>query len=149
MAGEPFAQAGDVATAWRPLSSEEQARATHWIGVATRRIRRRWRDVDERLALAVDDPRHLAADDLKDVVVTLVVDVLGGPEIPHARAVSVGSGAESRSVQLDRASGLQLPDFAGWMVEIFEGRPGPAVPTGSFPRPLPLNGAFVTKEIYR
>lgn len=145
---EPFASAGDVATAWRPLSSEETARATHWIAVASRRVRRRWRDVDERLALADADPRKVEADDVKDVVVSLVVDVLGGPEIPHARAVSVGSGAESRSVQLDRASGLQLPDFAGWMVEIFEGHPGPAVPAGSFPRPLSLDGAFVTKEIY-
>lgn len=149
MATEPFAQPADITAAWRPLSVEEQARATYWIAVASRRIRRRWRDVDERVDLDPQDARWLDTAEVKDVVVTLVVEVLGGPEVPHARAMSVGSGSESRSVQLDRSGAVELPPFYGWMVEVFEGLSDQATAAGSFPRPLPLNNVFSTKELYR
>lgn len=142
----PLAQATDVATAWRPLSSTEQQRAAYWIERASRRIRRRWPDVDERIALAEAEPRHLERADVVEVVVSLVVDVLGGPEVPHARAMSVGSGSESRSVQLERTGSMSLPPFAGWMVEVFEGLAVAPGPVYSMPAPMDLDRVFVTKE---
>lgn len=150
MAAMALASPGDIASAWHPLSPEEQTRSVHWIEVASRRIRRRWPDVDERMALADEaDARWIDPAAVCDVVVTLVVEVLGGPDVPHARAMSIGSGSENRSVQLDRTGAMELPAFSGWMVEVFEGLTEQAVAAGHFPRPLPLNHAFVTKEVYR
>jgi hypothetical protein len=143
---DPLAAPSDVAAAWRPLSTEEAARAEFWLEAASRRIRRRWRDVDERIALTEGDPLRLDAADVTEVVVTLVIDVLGGPEIPHARAMSMGSGSESRSVQLGRTGAVTLPEFAGWMVEVFEGPAGSATPVYCMPRSLGYDRVFVTKE---
>lgn len=146
MAGTPFAAAADVTTAWRPLSTEESTRADYWLGVASRRIRRRWTDVDDRVALADSDPRHIAPEDLKDVVVTLVIDVLGGPSVPYARSESVSSGTESRSVQLSRAGRVELPPFADWMVEIFQGPATGPVPIYGMPASIGYDPIFVTQE---
>ncbi len=131
-----FATPDDIINAWRPLSTGEVTRAEYWIEVAARRIRRRWRDVDDRIGLPPEEPRYVDPLDVRDIVVALVVEVLGGPPVPGARSYSVGSGVESRSVTLDSAGGFDPNVFAAWMVAIFEGEPDPApMPMGSFPKP--------------
>lgn len=129
-----FATVTDVTSAWRPLTPAEQARATYWLEVASRRVRRRWPDVDARIALPEGDAHHLDQKDVRDVVVPLVVEVIGGPPVPGATAFAVTAGAESRSVTLATAGGFDSNVFAAWMVAVFEGeaKPGP-LPRGSFP----------------
>ncbi|PFG19870.1 hypothetical protein [Serinibacter salmoneus] len=131
-----FATKDDIVNAWRPLSAGEERRADYWLEVASRRIRNRWPDVDARLALPVGDPRALAEFDVRDVVVPLVIEVLGGPPVPHATSFSITSGVESRSVTLAKSGPADLALFEPWMVEVFEGKADPAPqPSGRFPEP--------------
>lgn len=131
-----YASVRDVERAWRSLNEQETTRASYWLEVASRRIRNRWPDVDTRLALPVGDPRALAAFDVRDVVVPLVIEVLGGPPVPHATSFSVTSGVESRSVTLAKSGPADLALFEPWMVEVFEGKADPAPqPSGRFPKP--------------
>lgn len=133
---EDFAKVEDVEKAWRPLSAADKLKVEYWLEVASRRVRRRWPDVDARLALLAGDPRHLDAKDVRDVVVPLVVEVVGGPPVPGATSYAVSAGAESRSVTLATAGGFDPNVFAAWMVAVFEGEQAPAgLPRGSFPKP--------------
>lgn len=138
-----FAQPEDVATAWRPLSSQQQDSAKYYIGVVERRIRRRWPDVDARLAAGT-----LTADDLRDVVVQLVIPVLAALEAPTgARSFQVSSGGESRQVTLDAGARVELPDFDDWMVAILDAAPSAApLPVGAFPRSGRYDCLFEWKE---
>ena len=131
---EDFATIENVGDAWRPLNSAEKNRGEHWLEVASRRIRRRWPDVDARIVLPTEDPRHLDEKDVRDVVIALVIEVLGGPPVPNAVAYSAGSGTESRSVTLGSASPADPALFTSWMVAVFEGMPDTvAQPRWSFP----------------
>lgn len=139
-----FATHTDVANLWRPLTSEEQARATYLLGVASRRIRRDFPDVDDRLAAGT-----LADADVRDVAASMVIPVLGAAPVPGARSWSVSSGAESRSVQVSSpVSGnpLDLFEFVGWMLDILSpNRARTATPVAYMPdggqvsRLFPLN----------
>lgn len=62
-----FASYTDVQAGWRPLTSEEQTRATALIARASRKIRLRWPDADARI-----DAGTLDADDVRDVVAEMV-----------------------------------------------------------------------------
>lgn len=138
-----FASTTDVTNAWRPLNAQEATRATYWLEVASRRVRNRWPDVDARIA---DPDDRLHGKDVRDVVVALVVEVLGGPPVPGARSWQVASGAESRAVTLGTAAPNDPNVFAGWMVELFEGRATAALPVGSFPPPGRYDSLFEWKE---
>jgi hypothetical protein len=60
---EPFATPEDLQARWRPLDPEETARAAVLLGDASRIVRRRWSDIDARIA---------AGDlDLEDVVMVV------------------------------------------------------------------------------
>ncbi len=134
-----FALPEDVQKAWRPLRNSEPDRAEYWIDVAARRVRRRWPDVDARMALAAEDPRHLSEKDVMHLVVVLVVEVLGGPVVPRARSWSKTHGETVEAVTLESAGPFDGALWAPWMVELFEGSPSvPNVPVFSFPRPRAL-----------
>lgn len=141
---DDFATTGDIVNAWRPLSPIETTRAAYWLEVASRNVRRRWPDVDDRLALPDSDPRHLDPRDVRDVVVALVLEVIGGPPVPRARQWSEASGSESLSVTIDAGGGYDPRVFAGWMVAIFEGDPVATapLPLGCFPEPLNYDPMF-------
>jgi hypothetical protein len=141
-ASSDFATTADIVKAWRPLNAEETTRAEYWLEVASRRVRRRWPDVDARIGPGGD----LAQRDVRDVVVALVVEVLGGPPVPNARSWQVASGAESRAVTLGTAAPNDPNVWASWMVELFEGRVVAALPSGSFPPPGRFDPLFEWKE---
>lgn len=125
----PFAKPDDINSAWRPLKSAEVTKAQWWCEVASRRIRRRWPDVDTRIQAG-----RLEELDVRDVVIALVVEVLGGPPVAGARSYSVTAGAESRSITLDRGGPFDPNLFTAWMVEVFEGaRATTTHPEHSFP----------------
>ena len=142
-----FASTTDVTNAWRPLNTQEATRATYWLEVASRRLRNRWPDVDDRIA---DPADKLKKFDVRDVVVALVVEVLGGPPVPNARSwqEQAGSGTESRSraVTLGTAAPNDPNVWASWMVELFEGPAEGALPRGSFPTPANYDNVFGWKE---
>ena len=126
-----FATVQDLGKAWRPLSDEESTRAIYWLEVASRRVRRRWPDVDDRITTGTLDPL-----DVRDVVARLVLDVLDGPPVSGARSWSEASGSESRSVTLATPGGTDEALFAPWMVATFESTAATTpVPLGSFPPP--------------
>lgn len=141
--GQPivYATAADVGNAWRPLTPAEETRAEYLIGMAVRQLRRRWKDLDARLAAGTLD-----REDLRDVIAWMVIPVLGGPPLPGAKSWRVAAGSESQ--QVDMGAGNANPDrlmvIAQWMVEIFDGpqaaAPGPqfhAPPAGCYERLFP------------
>jgi len=121
-----LAQIEAVVAAWRPLTSVELPRATYYLGSASRKIRRRWRDVDDRIAAGT-----LTADDVSDVVVQMVLGAVDVVPIRGAKSFSEGVGPMSRSATLAGASTDPLV-IEDWMVEVFEGSSTPR-PVGSFP----------------
>lgn len=143
-----FATATDVANLWRPLTSEEQTRANHLIGVASRRVRRDFPDVDARLTAGA-----LALADVRDVVASMVIPVLGAAPVPGARSWSVSSGAESRTVQVGSnvaGNPLDLFEFAGWMLDILDpGRAKGATPRSYMPAGGGVSALFpMSPEVY-
>ncbi len=116
-----FAELESIEAAWRPLTAAERTRAEYYLRKASRRIRRRWPDVDDRLGSGLLDP-----DDVSEVVVELVLGAIGGPPVRGAKSFSEGVGPMSRSATL--AVGRTDPLFIeDWMVAVFEGNktPGP------------------------
>ena len=134
-----LAQVETVEAAWRPLRTAERAKAAYWLGRASRRVRSRWRDVDDRMAAGTLD--H---EDVEDVVVEMVLAVLGGPPIRGAKSFSEGVGPMSRSATLVGASTDPLA-IQDWMVEVFEGRTT-TQPVGSFPPSGNYEGQFIWPE---
>jgi hypothetical protein len=113
--------------AWRPLTAAERPRAEYYLSKASRRIRRRWPDVDDRMAA-----QTLDSEDVEDVIVQMVLAVLDGPPIRGAKSFSEGVGPMSRSATFI-AGGPDPLVIEEWMVEVFEGRQTTAEPVGSFP----------------
>lgn len=111
-----LARVEDVEKAWRPLTTAERSRAEYYIGQATRLIRRRWPDVDQRIA---DPTDKLAADDVSDVVVALVLSVVPSA-VPGARSWSQTTGPFAHSVTLPSTSDARPMALLQWMVEVFE-----------------------------
>ena len=143
-----FAIATDVANLWRPLTSEEQSRAEYLLGVASRRVRREFPDVDARLAAGT-----LAWEDVRDVVASMVVPALAGPPVPGARSWSVASGEESRSVTVgsSAANPLDAFEFAPWMLDILApGRTRTVVPVAHMPTGGGVSALFShAPEVYQ
>ncbi|MHA7145446.1 hypothetical protein ACX80U_12085 [Arthrobacter sp. TmT3-37] len=145
-----LAQVTDLEKAWRTLASFEKPRAEYYLGFASRRIRQRWADVDQRLALAVGDPRRLDPDDVRDVAVHLVLGVIDGPTMRGVKSFSESSGSMARSVTLE-AGKQHLIAFEDWMVQIFEPSASPAAPRGPrghFPKSRGYGGLFPGREEY-
>lgn len=145
MPDQPFATHQDVSTAWRPLTPIEQQRADYLLGFASWRIRRRWPDVDDRLAAGT-----LQEQDLKHVVVGLVLQALPTAPQPGARSWQVSSGSESRSITLGAASGEpNAMEYYGWMLDILDpaGASHSALPEGSSPPPEPWPDPAVPRRV--
>lgn len=127
--------------AWRPLRTAERPKADYYLGAASRRIRRRWPDVDSRISNPAD---RLTDDDVSDVVIQMVVGALDTPSVRGAKSFSEGVGPMSRSATLAAASTDPLV-IEDWMVEVFEG--GAIVrPAGSFPRSANYDSISVWPE---
>ena len=111
-----WTEADDIVDQWRPLKPAEIERAEGLIGLIERFIRRTWRDTQERT-----DAGDLGIDDVKDVVVWSVIPLIApGTRLPpNVRSWQETSGSESQSVTLDAG---QTMEFAGWMVDVFEGK---------------------------
>lgn len=131
--------------AWRTLTPTEKSRAEWWIGAASRRIRRKWKDVDERIAAGT-----LNAEDVSDVVVDLVITVLPTLENAGQKSWSVQAGAEAKSVTLESGRLEDRLEFKDWMIDIFDGGASQmALPKIAAPRPFGLNTIFPSwKEVY-
>lgn len=134
-----FAEIESIEAAWRPLTTAEKTRAQYYLGMASRRIRRRWPDVDDRLASG-----KLDSDDVSDVVVELVLGAIGGPPIRGAKSFSEGVGPMSRSATLTEARTDPL-FLEEWMVAVFEGATSTR-PVFSMPPSGRYEDLFVWKE---
>jgi hypothetical protein len=104
-----------VEKAWRTLSPAEKVKAEYYIGVVSRAILRRWKDVDDRITAGT-----LGVDDVKDVATQLVITAVDAPPIRGAKSFSEGVGPMSRSATL-KTDKTDLVDFEDWMVAVFEG----------------------------
>ena len=113
---ENLATIQQVEAAWRPLTGEKRTKAEHYLGVVSRLIRRRWRDVDSRITSG-----DLDYEDVSDVVLDLVIGVVGGPPVRHARSWSESAGSMSQSITLDAGAGSDPLVLEQWMIEIFDG----------------------------
>lgn len=134
MPEQSFATHQDVTTAWRPLDPAEQERAEYLIRIATRRLRRRWPDIDDRVAAGAVDHQ-----DVTDVVVGLVLQALPLVPQPGARSWQVSSGSESRSITLGSAAGEpNAMEFHSWMLELLDAEASTSAgPQGCAPPPEP------------
>lgn len=130
-----------IEKAWRPLTAVEKSRAEYYLGMASRKIRRRWKDVDDRI---LDDGDYLTAEDVADVVVQMVLPTVQVLPVRGARSFSEGVGSMSRSATLERTSADPLV-IEDWMVEVFE-KIATALPLGSFPAAPDDTAVFFTKE---
>lgn len=129
----------EIEQAWRSLSTEEKARAEYYLSFASRRVRDRWPDVDDRIA-----EQTLSAENVSDVVVQMVLGIVDGSPVRGARSWSETRGPLSQSVTLQPGR-QQLIAFEDWMVKVFEPGGG-AVPRGSFPRSGGFDRIFRHKE---
>lgn len=142
-----WATPADIAAVWRPLTAAEAERATGLIGTVSRAIRREWPDVSARIEAGTLDK-----DDVADVIVWSILPILApGANLPlNVKTYQETSGAESRSITLDGAAGVDWLEFASWMVRVFEGGPAgsaPSTPLPSVRGPGPRIGrAFPTLE---
>jgi len=121
-----FALPADVANLWRPLTSEETTRATYLLGVASRKIRRDFPDVDARIEAGTVDLL-----DVRDIAASLAIQALVPAPVPGARQWSVTSGSESQQVSLQSgiaSDPLSLMEFTEWMRAILEGSSAPSTP---------------------
>lgn len=145
MSAEPFAKIDDVELAWKTLSAAEKTRAGYWLNAASRKIRRRWKDIDARIAAAQLDPGDVA-----DVVVALVIDVLPSLDNAGVRSMSVQAGSMGRSFTLEDRGNQDRLHLEDWMIEILDGSASRgATPQIAAPRPYDFNRVFPDmREIY-
>lgn len=114
-----FAQVTELASAWRPLTSAEQARATSLLGVASRWIRRRKPDI------ADGDP------DAKLVVIEVVKAAMLNAAYQGHSSYSKTVGPYTRSGTLTPESTTGALTFLPWMRELL-GIPVGEMPVGEF-----------------
>lgn len=136
---EPLAQPEHLEKAWRALTAEERPRAEYYLGFSSRLIRRRWSDVDARIAAG-----DLAADDVQDVVVQMVLGIIDGAPVRRAKSWSETRGPLSQSVTLDSGKS-DLITLEDWMIEVFVPQQS-AAPVGSFPPSGQYEPVFRWKE---
>ncbi|YCK83518.1 Gp19/Gp15/Gp42 family protein [Arthrobacter sp. D3-18] len=130
-----------IEQAWRPLTSIEKPRAEYYLRSASRAIRRRWRDVDQRISSESD---YLTDDDVADVVVQMVLSAVDRPPVRGAKSFSEGVGPMSRSATL-LAGSTNPSNIEDWMVEVFEGR-STATPIFHAPPSGRYEGLFIWPE---
>ncbi|MGU3409118.1 Gp19/Gp15/Gp42 family protein [Microbacterium sp. M1A1_1b] len=114
----PWTEPTDIEAVWRSLTTDETTRARGLIGVVERAILRRWPDTQRRI-----DSEELNVDDVKDVVVWVVLPLLGVPaaDVPmNAKSYQITSGSESRSVTLAAPGTDTFLTFTDWMVDVFD-----------------------------
>lgn len=146
MAPEPFTTPQAIESAWKTLSTVETTRAEYWISAASRKIRRRWKDIDARLTAG-----SLDKDDVADVVVALVIEVLPTLDNAGVRSLSVQAGSMARSHTLEDRKNQDRLHLEDWMVELLDGAAPEvgAVPMVAAPRPYDFNGVFPNMpEVY-
>lgn len=136
---EPLAQVADLEKAWRALTAEEKPRAEYYLGFSSRLIRRRWSNVDARLAAG-----DLAADDVTDVIVHMVLGIIDGAPVRRAKSWSETRGPLTQSVTLESGKS-DLITLEDWMVEVFTSFQA-ASPVGSFPPSGQYEPVFHWKE---
>lgn len=117
MTDTPLATVEDLEAAWRPLSEQDQARAEALINRASRKVRRRWTDVDDRIAAGTLD-----AEDISDVVLEMVQVAM--TQIPGVAQQSEGSGPFSQSATYTNPNARLY--FTDDMIAVFEGLPSGA-----------------------
>lgn len=113
MADTPLATTDDVEAAWRPLADAELTRAETLIGRASRKIRRRWSDVDDRITAGT-----LTAEDVADVVAEMVQVAM--TQTPGVSQISETAGPFSQGETYTNPNSRLY--FTADMVEVFEGR---------------------------
>lgn len=118
MTDTPLAEPGDVQAGWRTLTADELDRATTLIDRASRKIRARWADVDDRIAAGTLD-----ADAVADVVAEMVQTAMTQP-IPGAEQYAEQAGPFNFSVKYGNPFGRLF--FTAEMVRVFEGEPSGA-----------------------
>jgi arginine deiminase len=91
MAGS-FALVADLEARWRPLTPAERVRAETLLGVASRRVRRKFGTIDARIASGALDPL-----DVVDVVCDVVKRVLMVGDREAVRQESETTGPFSKS----------------------------------------------------
>lgn len=145
MSVEPFAAVEDIEAAWKPLSAAERSRAEYWLNAASRKIRRRWKNIDGRITEGLLDKG-----DVSDVVVALVIDVLPSLENAGLRSMSVQAGSMGRSFTLEDRGNQDRLHLEDWMVEILNGTVvSGATPQIAAPRPYDFNRVFPDmREVY-
>lgn len=136
---EPLAAVEDLEKAWRALTAEERPRAEYYLGFSSRMIRRRWSNVDDRIAGG-----DLDTEDVADVVVHMVLGIIDGAPVRRAKSWSETRGPLSQSVTLESGKS-DLITLEDWMVEVFTQSPA-ASPLGSFPPSGRYEPVFHWKE---
>lgn len=97
----PFATSTELAAGWRPLSSDEQARADVLLARASRLVRTRRKGIDALIAAGGMD-----ADLVTDVVCAMVKRVMQGPaDLDGVASRSEAGGPFSQSVTFANPSG--------------------------------------------
>lgn len=134
-----LAEVEDLEGAWRPLRSSEKSRAEYYLGAASRQIRRRWKDVDERITA-----QTLGAEDVKDVVIHLVLPKLDAPPVHNARSWTAGAGPFQQQVTLQSGT-RDLFEFEDWMLQVFETKSA-ALPAFHAPPSGQYEGLFMWPE---
>lgn len=114
MPDTPLATVEDLEAAWRPLSEQEETRAAALIDRASRKVRRRWTDVDDRITAATLD-----ADDVSDVVLEMVQVAM--TQTPGVSQQSEGSGPFNQSATYTNPNARLY--FTDDMIAVFEGEP--------------------------
>lgn len=110
---EPFATPGDVEAIWRPLTDAEQTIADARIESASRLVRRK---VREATGTALDDmitAGSLTADDVKDVVVEMVLRTFQLSGYVRQGSVAVDDASKSNTIDssVSGKGGIYLLDY--------------------------------------
>lgn len=112
---EPFATAIDLEEVWRPLTTEEEARADALLARASRMIRRRWSNVDDRIASG-----DLDVEEVSDVVLEMVQVAMTAP-LPGAESTNEQAGPFAFGIKYANPNARLY--FSKWMLELFDGLP--------------------------
>lgn len=138
---DDLATVTDLENAWRSLTSTEKKRAEYYLGAASRGIRRRWKDVDQRIT-----DGSLGADDVKDVVVQLVLPkVENAAPVQNAKSWTQVAGPFNQQVTL-KSGTRELFEFEDWMVDVFESSGAPSTPVPVFH--MPPSGRYEGKFLW-
>lgn len=107
-----FATVEQLEESWRPLSDVEEARATALLARASRKIRARWSDVDDRITAGTLD-----ADAVADVVLEMVQSAMTTPPGVEQAAETAGPFSHSEKY----ANPLGRLFFTADMIAVFDG----------------------------